>query len=63
MDSVLLEELHRYINPAAISSAGRSGNLKVAGSSLDPVGLISDRVKPMTLKLILVASEPGAWHY
>ena len=41
---------------ASVSRAGRSGNPKVAGSSLELEVLISDRVKPMTLKVILVAS-------
>ena len=33
------------------------------GSSLEPAGLKPGRVESMTLKLILVASWPGAWHY
>ena len=38
-----------------VSRAGRSGNLNLAGSNLDPAGLNPGRVKPMALKLILVA--------
>ena len=48
---------------APTSNAGRSGNLKITGSSPDPADLISGRVKPTTLKLILVTSQPGAQHY
>ena len=35
--------------------SGRSGNPKIMGLSLEPVGLKHGQVKPMTLKLILVA--------
>ena len=45
------------------SRFGRSGNLKVVGSSLEPAGSKPGRVKPKTLNLILVASQPGAQHY
>ena len=48
---------------ASISRAGRSGNPKVADWRSDPVGLIPGQVTPMTLKLICVASLPGAQHY
>ena len=41
---------------ASTSRAGRSWNLKITGLSLDPVDLIFGWIKPMTLKLILVAS-------
>ena len=41
------------------SRFGRSGNLKIAGSSLQPTGSKPGQVKSSTLKLILVA----AWHY
>ena len=55
---------------ASVSHAGRSGNLNITDSSLDPAGLSPDpvglspdpmgsnpgRVKPMPLKLILVTS-------
>ena len=36
--------------------SGRSGNPKIAGLSPDPAALKPDQVKPMTFKLILVAS-------
>ena len=48
---------------APASHFGRSGNPKIAGSSPEPVGSKPDRVKPMTLKLILVASYPDTQHY
>ena len=38
------------------SLAGRSRNPKIMGSSPNPADSISGRVKPMTLKLIFVAS-------
>ena len=44
----------------SISSSERLENLNIAGSNLDLAGLNAGQVKPMTLKLILVASEPGA---
>ena len=45
------------------SRFGRLGNPKVAGSNPDLVFLNPGQIKPMTLKSILVASYPGAWHY
>ena len=44
------------LSRAPASRAGRSRNPKIMGSSPDPVDSISGRVKPMTLKLILVTS-------
>ena len=41
---------------APASCSGRSGNMKIEGSSLEPVGSKPDRIKPKTFKLILVAS-------
>ena len=41
---------------APASHSGRLGNPKIAGSNLEPAGLKYGRVKPKTLKLILVAS-------
>ena len=45
------------------SHIGRLGNRNLLGSNPDSVGLNPGRVKPMTLKLILVVSYPGARHY
>ena len=42
--------------------SGRSGNLKVTGSNLDLAFSNPGQVKPMTFKLILLASYPGARH-
>ena len=39
---------------APTSCSGRSGNPKIAGSSLEPAGLKPGRVKPRTLKLTLL---------
>ena len=48
---------------APVFCSGRSGNPKVEDLSLEPAGLKPGRVKPKTLKLILIASWPGAQHY
>ena len=45
------------------SRSRRSGNLKIVGSSLEPVALKPCQVKPMTLKLILFTSWFDARHY
>ena len=46
------------------SRSGRSGNPKIAGSTLEPAVLKPGQVKRMTLKCILVtASYPGTQHY
>ena len=39
---------------ALASRSVRSGNPNIVGLSAEPAGLNPDRVKPMTLKLILV---------
>ena len=41
---------------ASASRAGRSGNPILIGSSLESLGSNPGRVKPMTLRLILVVS-------
>ena len=46
---------------APVSRSGRSGNLKIAGSSPVPKGLNPGRVKPMPLKLVLFASYSHYW--
>ena len=40
---------------APASGSGRLGNPKITGLSPEPAGLNPGQVKPMTLKLILVA--------
>ena len=45
------------------SHSGRSGNPKIMGSSQEHVALKPGRVKSMTLKLILVNSQPDVRHY
>ena len=44
------------ISRTSVSSAGRSGNPNLVGSNIEPPGSNSCWVKPMTLKLISVAS-------
>ena len=39
---------------APTSRSRKSGNPKIVGSSPEPAGLYPGRVKPMTLKLILI---------
>ena len=51
------------MSKASTSHSGRSGNPKVAGSSLDIVVLNAGRVKPMSLQLILVTLQTDARHY
>ena len=53
----------RRMSRAPTLHSGRSGNPEIMGSSIKPMGLKPGQVKPNTLKLILVASQPGARHY
>ena len=47
---------HESHNDIRYGRSGRSGNPKIADSSLEPAGSKPGQVKPKTLKLILVAS-------
>ena len=52
----VLTRLDGRMSRSTASRSGRSGNLKLIGSNPDLAFSNPDRVKPLTFKLILVAS-------